>query len=105
MRDIHLTQESLESLYTLDHHDIDVMENNNSNQREQMKKYLDAVMETVLTERQREIVEAYFKLKDPTFEKIAVELGIRRQVVTRTFKAAMKKLEVHKIIFLKTHPK
>ena len=105
MRDTHLTVESLENLYTLDPQDADIMENSNSVQREQMKKYINAVMETALTERQRQIVELYFELKDPTFEKVAAAEGISRQVAGKIFKAAMKKLEVHKKIFLKTHPK
>jgi DNA-directed RNA polymerase sigma subunit (sigma70/sigma32) len=77
------------------------MENNNSEQLDRMKKYLNAVMDTVLTERQREVVNLFFALDKPTFEKIAEETGTTRQVAHKTFKEAMKKLEIHKKIFLK----
>lgn len=96
----HLTQISLNNLYTLDSHDADIMENDNTEQRQNMKKLIAAVMDNSLTDRQRQIVKMYF-FERKNMPQIAIILGIKAPTVSITLKRAMEKFEKNKKIFEK----
>lgn len=95
------TRENLDLLYTLDPQDTEVMENCNTEQRERMKRYIKAVMETALTERQRQIVRMYHGegLSTPEIARI---IGVSPRAVQLSLEGAMIKIGQHKKIFLKS---
>lgn len=99
-RNTRLTQLSLENLYTLDPHDAEVMENDNSEQREQMKKYIDGVLDEFLTERQRQVFKMFHGEMLSTKE-IAKILHISPKTVRNILRVSMYKIQQHKKIFLK----
>lgn len=100
-RSLRVTRESLDALYTLDPQDAEIMENCNDEQRERMKKYINAVMEIMLTARQRQVVWMYYA-EGMTVTEIAAALGISPRGVRRVLGAGMRKIEKHKKIFFKT---
>ncbi len=100
-RSIHATSESLNRMYTLDPQDAEQMENCNDEQLERMKKYVNAVMDEMLTERQRQVVWMRYAEEKKTTE-IAAALGISPRGVRGALAAGMKKISKHKKIFLKT---
>lgn len=101
MGNSHLTRISLDRLYTLDSQDAEVMENDNSEQRERMKKYINAVMETLLSDNQRMIIKMHYGGL-PTSE-IAIICCISQRAVQKNIKAAMKILIQQKNIFQKAN--
>ena len=88
-------------MYTLDPQDADAMESCNDEQLERMKKYVDAVMDVMLTERQRQIVWMHHGEGRGTAD-IAEELGISIRRVQAALCAGMKKLNKQKKIFIKS---
>lgn len=98
MKGLPATNVSLENLYTLDPQDEPAT---NDEERARMKKYLNAVMETVLTDRQRRVLKIYYSLDKPSFEKVGKILKLNKSTVREIYNAAIKKLEVHKNIFSK----
>lgn len=101
MKSLLVTKESLENFYTLDPQDDF---ETNDEQIARMKKYLNAVMETALTERQRQIVTMYHGEGKKTPE-IAEILNISPRTVQTILVRAMDKLEHYKKIFLKSETK
>jgi len=99
-RSLRVTRESLDALYTLDPQDAEIMENCNDEQRERMKKYINAVMEIMLTARQRQVVWMYYA-EGMTVTEIAAALGISPRGARRVLGAGMRKIEKQKKIFLK----
>jgi len=88
-------------MYTLDPQDAEQMENCNDAELARMKKYIDAVMDVMLTERQKQVVWMYHAEGRKTSE-IASALGISPRGVRGTLAAGMRKISKHKKIFLKT---
>jgi RNA polymerase sigma factor (sigma-70 family) len=88
-------------MYTLDPQDSEQMENCNDEQLERMQKYVDAVMDVMLTERQRQVVWMRHGEGKKTTE-IAAALGISPRGVRGALAAGMRKISKHKKIFLKT---
>lgn len=93
--------ESLDNLYTLDPQDAEAYENCNTEQRERMKRYISAVMEVILTARQRQVVWMHYA-EGKSVTEIAAALGISPRGVRRILGAGMRKIEKHKKIFIKT---
>jgi len=94
------TSESLDVFYTLDPQDAEMMENCNNAQRERMRKYINAVMEIMLTARQRQVVWMYYA-EGKTMTEIAAALGISPRGARGVLGAGMRKIEKQKKIFLK----
>ena len=90
-------------MYTLDPQDVEEMESDNNLQRLRMKKYLRAVVDEALTERQRQVIKMYYGDGKKTPE-IALQLGISPRVAQHVLGAVNKKLEHYKKIFFKSDP-
>ncbi len=88
-------------MYTLDPQDADAMENCNDAELARMKKYVDAVIDVMLTERQRQVVWMRHGEGRGTAE-IAEELGISMRRVQAALSSGMKKLNKQKKIFIKS---
>ena len=69
-----------------------------------MMKYINAVMQEFLTERQRRVFILYYGKKMNSAE-IAKKIGISPQAVGRIASRTMKVMQKHKKIFLETKPK
>ena len=91
---------SLSNLYTLDPQDVEGMENCNDKQLERMKKYIDAVMDVMLTARQKQVVWMYHAEGKSTTE-ISAALGITPRRARAILDSGMRKLQKHKKIFFK----
>lgn len=88
-------------MYTLDPQDAEGMESSNNEQRERMKKYIDAVMDVMLTARQKQVVWMYHAEGKKTAE-IATALSLSPRRVQVLLATGMKKINKSKKIFLKS---
>lgn len=90
MRSTLRTSENLENLYTLSPYTTKPA--TNAGQLQDMKRFLNAVVDIALTKKQREVADLYFG-GGKKADEIAVELGMTRRNVYLHLQGVKRKLE------------
>ncbi|NSW92831.1 MAG: sigma-70 family RNA polymerase sigma factor [Firmicutes bacterium] len=97
MRNIPVTEEKLEDIYLTSETYLRRISFTNSNQIQEMKQAIREVIQTELTDRQRELVQMYF-MDGMSMREIAKQKGITKQSVSTTIQRAVKRIKKSKKI-------